>query len=238
MEWGTSCDFLQIFCDTSFVRMMNILRKIWPLFIGISLLILVSYFVQGHLETLKAFLHNSSNTLNIIVYLLIGITTVVIPFGTLIPFIPIAVALWGWPLTALLTFLSWILGSQLLFEASRAFGKPLIKSVMIPSHVKTIASLVDDKGILSAIFIRMVVHADMVSYAFGMFTNVNRWKFLLITAVGVAPGAITYSYFGSLPLPYQIGMALVGLAAAGAYWAYDARKHPSSSAEIIDIPQI
>ncbi len=204
--------------------MINVFKKIWPLLIGLTLLIGVSYLAQTHYDQMRALLNQNASSTNMLLYVGIGIATVIIPFGSLIPFIPIAVLLWGWPTTAILTLVAWVLGAQLLFEFSRFVGKPFMMKIIPTSQLDTIATLVQGDGLLHAIFIRMVVHADIVSYAFGMFTDINRWKFLLVTIIGVGPGAVLYAYFGSLPIVYQIGMALAGIIAFAVYWSIGERR--------------
>src|SRR5205085_1276550 len=148
-----------------------------------------------------------------LLYVVLGIATVMVPFGSILPFMPLAVHLWGWPLTGTLTLLAWVIGGQILFEFSRAVGKPVIRKMMSEKRLQAIEHLVDKKGLFNALMIRMFVHEDLVSYAFGMFSSISRWEFLLVTAIGVAPGAYLYSYFGSLPIIYEILFATLGIAA-------------------------
>ncbi|MDB4977961.1 MAG: hypothetical protein JWM56_147 [Candidatus Peribacteria bacterium] len=202
---------------------LPILRKIWPAIPAFVIFIGVSYLLQSHLTTLEPLLKGSSPALGMFLYVLLGIATVAIPFGSLLPFIPIAVLLWGWLPTAFLTLLSWVLGGQILFEASRYFGKPLIGKYMQSSRLDSIAHLVQG-NFLHSLFIRMIVHGDIVSYAFGIFTTIGRWEFLAVTALGVAPGAFMYAYFGSLPFQYQLGMALLGLLLITSYYIVDLKK--------------
>ncbi|HRH93332.1 MAG TPA: hypothetical protein PKV72_02250, partial [Candidatus Peribacteria bacterium] len=57
-----------------------------------------------------------------------------------------------------------------------------------------------------------------------VFTKISRWEFLLVTALAVTPGAILYAYIGALPFQYEVLIALLGLAAFGAYWVLDTYK--------------
>ncbi|MDB4978398.1 MAG: hypothetical protein JWM56_584 [Candidatus Peribacteria bacterium] len=201
--------------------MKSIVQKIWPAVLGVLAFIVISSYARNHLGALRDILNHTPGGWGMALFVLIGIVTVVIPFASLLPFIPIAVVLWDWPATAALVCLSWVLGSQILFEAARYFGKPVIGKFVSVSQLKTMSGLVEGKSMFHGIFMRMVLHGDIVSYAFGLFTDTSRLEFCIITAIGVAPGAVMYAYFGSLPLTYQVGMALAGLCAVTLYWALE-----------------
>jgi uncharacterized membrane protein YdjX (TVP38/TMEM64 family) len=217
---------------------MNFLRKLWPLLVGLALFIVISIYVRDHLDVVKSVLNSVDSWVGMMIYVLLGIVTVMVPFGSLLPFMPVAVALWGWQITGTLTVISWILGSQILFEFSRALGRPYMEKLIPKAQLENISSLVHKHtGFVRSLFIRMVVHGDIVSYGFGLFSRVDRWTFLAITAVGVTPGAFMYAYFGSLTLQYQVGFAVCGMLALVSYWILEPhatklfeylryRKHP------------
>ena len=201
----------------------NIFKKLWPYLVGLAMFILISSVIRDHLDVFRAVLNEESTGYAMTIYVLLGILTVMIPFGSLVPFIPLATLLWGWPMAGLLTFLSWVLGSQILFEGSRFFGKRFAAKLLSESQLHAVADMVHDKGMAHALLLRMFVHGDIVSYAFGIFTHISRWNFLWITAVGVAPGAFVYAYFGSLPFVYQVSMAVLGLVILTAYWILESK---------------
>ena len=202
---------------------MSILKKLWPLLLALAIFIVVSYFVRQHIEAVRPWLTGSSNTYGMVIYVLLGIATVMIPFGSLTPFVPLATTLWGWPMAAFLTLLGWVLGSQIIFEVARFVGKPVILRFMPKRHLENIGHLIEGQSLARSIFIRMFAHGDIISYAFGIFTKVNRWEFLLVTTVAIAPGAICAAYFGSLPLVYQVSLAAVGIVILGIYWTIETK---------------
>jgi uncharacterized membrane protein YdjX (TVP38/TMEM64 family) len=191
---------------------------------GLVLFIGISYVVRQHEAALQDVLGSSGlGVYGALLFVGIGIVTVMVPFGSILPFMPLAVSLWGWPVTALLTFIAWVLGSQIIFEFARLVGKPVVLRVAGREKLEQVESLVHSGGFLSAVFVRMVVHGDLVSYAFGIFTGISRWKFLAVTAIGVAPGAVAYAYLGSLPFAYQVGLTAVSVVAFALYWALRGR---------------
>jgi uncharacterized membrane protein YdjX (TVP38/TMEM64 family) len=203
---------------------MKSVRTFLPFVVGILIFIGVSALVQTHLEFFRAFLTEGSVGTGMAVYVLIGIATVAIPFTSLLPIVPLAVALFGWPITTVLTILAWVIGGQILFEAARFLGKPVMMKFIPTSEFYSIATLLKGKGLLHSILIRMVFHGDIISYAFGLFTHVNSLEFCLVTAVGVTPSAFLYSYFGSLSFRYQLAFIAIALVALVIYWFIDWRQ--------------
>lgn len=217
--------------------MPSVARKLWPVLLGLAIFIAVSAVVRTQIDVFAGLLEGKTDIAGMALYVLIGIATVLIPFGSLVPFMPIAVALWGWFVTALLTLVAWVLGSQLIFELSRAFGKPFAEKFVAGDRLKGVRRLIGDRNLLHQILIRWIVRGDIVSYAFGIFTNVGRKEFLLITIVGVAPGAFTYSYFGSLPIAYQIGLAVTGVTLFATYMIVHAKRPQWLRALKLDVPE-
>jgi uncharacterized membrane protein YdjX (TVP38/TMEM64 family) len=204
--------------------MRPVLRKLWPLVIGLLIFAGVSVLVRTQLGAFAGMLEGSSLLYGMALYVLLGIATVMIPFGSLVPFMPAAVSMWGWPLTAALTIIAWVAGSQIIFEGARRFGKPFVAKLVPPAKLKRIGKMTEHKSLPRQIVLRWIVRGDILSYAFGLFTAVSRRDFFIITLAGVTPGALTYSYFGSLPLAYQLGIAGLGVTCLAAYWAIEAMR--------------
>ncbi len=203
--------------------MWRILKKIWPIFIGLAVYIAMSAYLQSNMEYIRPYLQDNIHVYGMALYVLLGIITVSLPFTSLIPFIPVAVSLWGWQITALLTLIAWVIGGQIVFEVSRRLGRGFVGRFVQPSYLEQIRKIVSDKGIIHSILVRMVVHADIVSIGFGVFTHVGSAEFLLVTAIGVAPSAILYAYFGSLTFVRQITIAGIALSLLILYWIVDWR---------------
>jgi|GEM_PF-2573265 len=197
--------------------MSRFLKAAIPSAIAIGLFIGMTYLLRSNTEAIQGVLNEESSLLGMLLYVLIGIATVMIPFGSLVPFIPVAVLLWGWQMTALLTLLAWVIGSQIIFEAARYLGKPYVMRHLSKEKQQMAQKIVHGHGFIHAVMVRLFVHGDIVSYAFGIFTHMNRWTFLAVTAIGVLPGAISYAYVGSMPLTYQIAFVIFAFGAAGIY---------------------
>ena len=191
--------------------MTRLVRKLWPLLVGFCMFLAISALVQMNVDALQAFLGAASERYGMAAYVLIATTCVMIPFASILPFIPLAVTLWGWQATAILTLLSWTIGAQIVFEVARRLGKPLVLRLVSPQRLAEVERLVDGRSLPRAIALRVLVHGDLVSYAFGVFTDIGRLEFLLVSIVGLAPAAFLYAYFGSMPLTWQITIAVLAI---------------------------
>ena len=79
---------------------MQMLKKALPVLFSLTLFIAISYAVQTRLMVIEGALQETtSREMAMVLYVLLGIASVVIPFTSLIPVVPVAVVLWGWPLT-------------------------------------------------------------------------------------------------------------------------------------------
>lgn len=204
--------------------MIVIFRKIWPLVFVFGLFIACSVVVQSNHEAIERVLLSVSLPTCAALYFGVTVLTVLIPFTSVLPFVPLAVLVLGWPFTAVLTSLGWVLGGLMLFELSRSVARPYLFRMLPKSHIEGIGNLLSKKGLPQALFVRMVVHDDLVNVAFGAFTTINRWEFLLITALATAPGAVMYAYIGSVPFRYALLLATSGLVVFACYWYVDMHK--------------
>ena len=132
-------------------------------------------------------------TLTVYGLLLVGSTVfapltvaVTVPFMAEI-FSPFAIFVTSW--------LSWMLGSMIVFWLSRRYGKPLVKRFFsmdrleqwqnkMPTHL--------DFWVL--LLLRTFVPADVLSYAVGLFSTINFRKYALATAIGIIPFTFILSY--------------------------------------------
>ncbi len=205
--------------------MIVIFRKVWPLAFVFCLFIACSIVVQNNHVQLEQLLSSVSLPACAGLYFGITLITVIVPFTSVLPFVPLAVLVLGWPATALLTSAGWVIGGFILFELSRSYARPYLFRFLPKSHIEGIGNLLAKKGLPQALFVRMVVHDDLVNVAFGAFTTITRCQFLLITALATAPGAVMYAYIGSVPFRYALALAASGLVVFGCYWYVDMHKH-------------
>ncbi len=141
------------------------------------------------------------------------ISTVVAPINTL-PLIPIATALWGGFISALLSITAWTLGAIIAFLLARRFGKPFIERHYDLDKISRYEKLLGDKYIFwNIVALRVMIPVDILSYAIGLFTSVKLSTYTLATLIGVSPFAFLLAYSATFPPILQIGVgALILLA--------------------------
>ncbi len=143
-------------------------------------------------------------------YVLLGISaTVVAPVST-IPLIPVATALWGGLITALLNIIAWTIGAIIAFVISRRFGKPLIKKYVNLEKVSCYENLLGEKYIFwNIVVLRIIIPVDILSYAIGLFTSVKLSTYAIASFLGIIPFAFVLSYLPTMSLVYQISLGII-----------------------------
>ena len=196
---------------------MKLLKHIIPVLLSILLFVGISFYVREHLDAFRS-LMEGAHGYGKVAYVGLGVLSVVIPFASILPFVPVAVALWGWQTAAVLTCAAWVIGGQILFIFARKLGKPFVTRMLPESQMATLLRLVRDRGFLHSVLIRLVFHGDIISYAFGIFTHISGLRFFLVTVLAAAPSATAYAYYGSLPVAYQLGIGGIVILLLLGYW--------------------
>lgn len=145
------------------------------------------------------------NVLGMFIYILIGIfTTVFAPLSSL-PFLPLAVVLWGWFPAGIMTTISWSIGSLIAFFLARKFGRKIVLKFIDEQGIKKYEDLIPEKNLfLSIILLRMILPADLLSYVLGLLTRISYKLYISATIIGILPFALLLAYLGSLSLVQQL----------------------------------
>jgi len=187
------------------------LRSVLVLLFIIITFIITSYFTNRYFEQIQQLI--GTGIIGMLIYVLLNIFEVVIAPINILPAIAIASVLWGWFTAAILTIIGWTIGAYIAFSLARRFGVPLITRFIKLDKLHEYEKKVDEDHIFwSIIVLRIVLPADLLSYALGLFSKIKTRKYILATAIGVTPLAFILSYLGSLPIEYQlIGFLSVAL---------------------------
>ncbi len=173
-------------------------------FVGILAFIGVSLIVQQNLDYFNYALRDYK-IIGIFIYIFLAIFATVFAPLTSIPLIPLASNLYGWVLTGIYSIIGWFIGSLIAFYIARKYGKSYVKRFVSLSEVEGLEkTLSKRKKFFSLIFIRMFLPVDVLTYALGLFTNINFKTFSITTFIGIIPFAFVLSYLGYLPIIYQI----------------------------------
>lgn len=66
-----------------------------------------------------------------------------------------------------------------------------------------------------ALFMQALLPMDLISYAFGLFTEIDLGPYALATAIGDLVPGFFFAYAGALPIWYEIGAMTIALAIIG-----------------------
>lgn len=133
-----------------------------------------------------------------------AIAIILAPVSTL-PLIPLAVGMWGWFATGVLSIIGWTIGSQVAFFLARTYGKMLVQKFVSLERFSSFERRFSEGNIFwTVVLLRMTVPVDILSYALGLFSHMSTRAFFLATIIGVTPFAFIFSYLGSLPPGFQI----------------------------------
>jgi uncharacterized membrane protein YdjX (TVP38/TMEM64 family) len=123
---------------------------------------------------------------------------------------------WGF----VLTWLGALLGGTLCFLLSRVFGREFVAR---STRLKGLDRRVEEHGAILIFVLRLIplISFDAISYAAGL-SGISFWRFLVATALGMAPGTFVFVYLGGASPGPGLYAALGGLAvlAIAAYVYY------------------
>jgi len=180
----------------------NLKSIIGIILIGV-LFIAASYAVQNNLDFFESYITDSFFSMVFYVFILI-VSAVFAPID-MIFLMPIASAVWGWFLAAVLSLLGWTLGSSVVFVLSRKYGVPLIRKIISLKEIYRYEQLMPKENLfLGVVFLRIAIPIDLISYAIGIFTNMKFIPYFFATLIGFLPLAFFLAYIGTLPIYMQI----------------------------------
>lgn len=189
----------------------KILRRIFALIIVAGVFVLASIIADRY-ENEISLLVKDGGVLGMITYVAITIIAVVVAPISILPLMPLASMLWGWPLAGVLSIIGWTIGAQIAFAIARQFERSFIEKIIPREKLKAIEGRIRKQQLFwSVVFLRMVIPVDVLSYALGLFSQINSTAYFFATLIGVTPFAFVFAYVGTIPTFYQIAVLIVGV---------------------------
>jgi len=179
--------------------------------IAVILAIFVSLsFITTSYESQINMLAERGGAFGPIAYIFITVVAIVVAPISTVSFIPVASGLWGWFTAAMLSIIGWAIGAQIAFHLARRFGKPLVgRLIPIEKLIKFEERFSEKRLFWTVVFLRMIIPVDILSYAVGLFSNMNRGIYFLATVIGITPFAFVLAYVGTLTVWLQFVVFLV-----------------------------
>lgn len=193
--------------DTSLVR--TLLRQYWPLPLAILLFAAMSYGINTNADLLQTIFAGRDSIGAIMLFLALGVVVSMIPWASTLPFIPLGVALWGWPITSILMLAIWVIGGHVLFEVVRLLHYTRFASWLNVPQAQAARRLVENRNVVHSALLRFVVEGDVMSFAYASFSHIGRWEYFRLSLLATIPTAIVYTYVGSLSWQLQLAAALL-----------------------------
>ena len=186
------------------------MKKYLPALLIILLFIASSFITQQYTDLVVGFV-SQNKIAGVLIYFGAIITAVTIAPLTSIPLIPLMTEVWGVFWTTAISVAGWTAGSMLAFWIARKFGAPIVKKfVSVEKYEKAYENIPDKRLFLYLIFLRIITPVDLLSYALGLFTNINWKMFFWSTFIGVIPATFALSYFGTFPAKNQLMIFFIG----------------------------
>lgn len=174
----------------------------------VGVFIFISYLAQENTEFFETFISN--DIVGMVFYFWFVVSAIVIaPLGAF-PFHPIAANVWGWLPAFLLIWSAVCFGAFIAFILSRKYGVKLIRRLVSLEKIYEIEKKIPEENVvLSVVISRLILPVEIGSYFFGLFSRIKLFPYMIATIVGTAPMAFLSSYFGTLPIIFQIDAVLI-----------------------------
>lgn len=188
----------------------NKYRSMGLAFLAAIVFITVSFFARSH-GTMLMELFSNNTILDVVIFVFLTALFVVfiIPLDIVL-LIPIGVSLWGSFDTALFSISGWTIGASIAFLIGRYLEKSFISKFVSLEKIKNFKKDLSLKNrIWPIVLLRMLIPVDILSYAFGMFSNISFPTYIIATIIGVAPFGFIFAYAGGIPIIYQILAAVL-----------------------------
>lgn len=128
-------------------------------------------------------------------YILIVILSEVIAPINALPLLPIAVALWGPFIGAVLSIFAWLIGSIIVYWLLQKYGRAFIsKFVNLKRFDEKHLHIPEKNKFWILIGLRMIMPVDILSYLLGLFVPMSYKLYITTTAIGIIPGAFIFAY--------------------------------------------
>lgn len=171
----------------------------------LALFVFAAYLSQVYAESLKDMLVGGSVYVGMVVFIILTVLATVFAPASTLPLIPVASVLWGPVATALLSIISWTIGSMIAFGLAKRYGKPLVRRFVNLDKLDSLESQLSGRNMfMTVIILRLTIPVDILSYGLGLFAPIGWRMHALATIIGVTPFAFVFAYAGSLSIKFQI----------------------------------
>ena len=190
----------------------------------VAILLTAVFVVRANAGPITRFIDHNP-ILGICLYIGLNVLDAVFAPGATLPLIPVAAHAWGRVPAALVTIFGWTLGSLIAFGIARRWGYPIVRKVTSMKRLREMKPYIPKNMFWGIVLLRLVLPMDVISYVLGLFTEMPAPRYMMATAIGVAPSAFLLAYLGKLPHAYDIITIGIAAAAVAGYILIIRRRH-------------
>jgi uncharacterized membrane protein YdjX (TVP38/TMEM64 family) len=125
----------------------------------------------------------------------VAASVVLLPLSSL-PLLPLAVHLYGFWVTALLSAAGWWIGSLIAFQIARIGRRYLERFASLDAVDRLERRIPQDIGFGGIVVLRMILPVDIVSFALGLLKELRFSTYAVASLIGIVPFAVVWSYAG------------------------------------------
>lgn len=183
--------------------------RLWTaVFILALLYIVTSYYSNNYSEEILSYLGEGSLVKAALLYIFLSIISVVVAPIASLPLLPILANLWGSFWAGIVSILGWTLGNLIAFILAKKYGRPIVKKIGTEKEIADLREYLPSKNdnlFGNLVLLRIIFPVDLLSYVLGLFApDIKLKTFFWSTLIGIAPGALLFSYLGTMSVAFQI----------------------------------
>lgn len=147
------------------------------------------------ISSLETFVHSSPVLGGLLYIFLLMASVVLLPFSSL-PLLPLAAAVFGVWMAALLNIIGWWLGCLIAFGVARLGRTYLEKITSLVAIDRLEKKIPSDISFVGIIVLRMILPVDITSFALGLLKDLSFRMYAVASLLGIIPFAFIWSYAG------------------------------------------
>lgn len=154
-------------------------------------------FLQDYFEQTAIFLQSYNDiypSLSILLFISLSALSTMMIFFSTVWLVPMAIALWNAPATALFLLIGWLIGAIFSYFIGRYGGYPIVRKIILPKRLSYYENLMASKLNFWTVFLlRLVLPSEIPGYVLGII-RYPFIKYFSITFLAELPYAIYAVY--------------------------------------------
>ncbi|MFW0871106.1 MAG: MYG1 family protein [Patescibacteria group bacterium] len=157
--------------------------------------IMATLFWNDPLEWLQQIISVDGYWISLFLYALATIAAIVFAPLSIAVIVPFMAEIMGALPIFITTWISWLIGSVIAYAIARRWGKPLVGRLFSLKRIEKLEErMPKNMDFWVLVLLRIVVPADVLSYAVGLVSKISFPKYFFATALGIIPFTFIFSF--------------------------------------------